>query len=73
MTPRALRRTQVRDLYGVSLREIDRAIRRGEIRTRRRGRTVLLHPEDVERAFGFEEPEIVPSAESLAEVEGFLA
>jgi len=69
----AYRRTEVRDLYGASLHAIDAAVRSGEIRANKRGRTVFLHPADVERIFGFDEPPMEVSQESVAEMEDFLA
>lgn len=72
---RALRRSDVVHLYGASLRSVDRAVRAGEIRAKKRGQSVFLHPDDVERVFGFPddtEP-VKVSAESVAELEGFLA
>jgi hypothetical protein len=73
LTRRAYRRTEVRDLYGASLRAIDRAVGQGLIRTRRYGRCVFIHPGDVERLFGFEVEESTPSLESVAEIRELLA
>lgn len=70
---RAYRRREVKALYGASLRAIDRAIEEGRIRTRRHGRSVFLHPGDVERLFGFEEEPVEVSAESLAEIRTLLS
>ena len=62
-------------LYGASLRSIDRAIASGEIRSHKRGTAVFLHPQDVEKAFGFPEEDATPeiSARALAVVERLLA
>ncbi len=71
---RAVRKRDVVRLYGTSLRDIDRAIAAGEIRTNRRGAALFLHPGDVERLYGFPEEEPAKiSAESVAEVEDLLA
>ena len=57
------------------MRSVDRAIASGEIRTRKRGTSVFLNPEDVERAFGFpsESTTLDISPESIAEIEDLLA
>lgn len=44
-----LDRIQVAELLSTSTRTIDRHIRSGRIRTRRVGKKVLLHREDVDR------------------------
>ena len=69
---RALRRTEVRDLYGASLHSIDGAIRKGHIRTTRYGSCVFLHPADCEKCFGFEE-EVNVSAKTFDELRDLLA
>ena len=68
---KALRRREVRAMYGASLHQVDAAIRSGEIRTKQRGRCLFLHPGDVESVFGFEET-IEPSRESVADLADFL-
>ncbi len=73
---RAYRRRDVVRLYGASLRAIDRAIASGEIRTRKRGTAVFLHPQDVEKAFGFPEEDTTPikiPAKAVAAIERLLA
>jgi excisionase family DNA binding protein len=51
---------------GVPRTTIRRLIQRGEIRAKKVGRSYHLHPDDVRRAFGFEEPdEPRPSQEAL--------
>jgi excisionase family DNA binding protein len=51
---------------GVERGTIRRLIQRREIRAKRVGRSYHLHPDDVRRAFGFEEPEEpAPSQEAL--------
>ncbi len=71
----AYRKRDVVRLYGPSLRSIDRAIAAGEIRTKKRGTAVFLHPGDVEQVFGFpdEDAPLKISAESVAEIEDLLA
>lgn len=66
---RALRRRDVKAIYGASLQQIDRAIATGRIQVRKNGRSVFLNPRDVEALFGFE---VEPSRESLAEMREFL-
>ncbi len=70
----AYRVTEVCELAGVGRSVVEAAIRRGEIRSKRCGRVLLLHPNDVSRIFGFDEAsEVVPSAESIAEIAELLA
>ena len=68
---KALRRRDVRSLYGASFYQVDAAIKRGAIRTKRVGKCLYLHPKDVEMVFGFEET-VEPSRESIAELADFL-
>ena len=68
---RAYRRRDVRALYGASFYQIDAAIKRGAIRTKRVGKSLYLHPKDVETVFGFEET-VEPSRESIADLADFL-
>lgn len=71
---RALRRIDVKRLYGVSLSTVDRRVSEGAIRSRRVGRALLLHAGDVEREFGWpEDAEIEPSRESRREIAELLA
>ena len=72
MRRKAYRRREVCELFGVSLRLVDRLIRDRKIRSRRIGkRVLLLDAGDVEREFGFEEPEV--RAETLVELRDLLA
>ena len=68
---KAYRRSEVRDLYGASIHSIDRAIREGLIRTKRFGRCVFLHVQDVDRVFGFEDASEI-SLETLVELADLL-
>ena len=68
----AYRRRDVRALYGASYAQVDAAIKSGEIRTKRRGRALFLHPNDVETLFGFEE-NVEPDHETMVELADFLA
>jgi hypothetical protein len=55
--------------YSVSLKELLRAIEEKRVRTRKAGSTVLLHPDDLEREFGFEPaapPRRIPSERARA-------
>ena len=70
----AYRIAEVCELAGVSRSAVEGAVRRGEIRSKRVGRVLLLDPSDVARIFGFDEaPEVVPSAEDFAELAELLA
>lgn len=70
--------SQAAQLSGVSEWTVRQAVKRGEIRSKRLGRRVLLSPEDVERVFGFgdEEPDsdelALFKARSLAEIRDLL-
>jgi hypothetical protein len=66
---RALRRRDVKAIYGASLQQIDRAISDRRIETKKIGRSVFLNPRDVEALFGFGAE---PSQESVAEMWEFL-
>ena len=68
---RALRRREVRAMYGASFYQIDQAIERGQMRAKRVGKCVFIDPKDAETVFGFEET-IEPSRESMAELADFL-
>ena len=70
----AYRIAEVCELAGVSRASVEGAVRRGEIRAKTVGRVKLLDPNDVSRIFGFNEAsEVVPSAESIAEIAELLA
>ncbi len=70
----AYRIAEVCELAGVSRAAVEGAVRRGEIRAKLVGRVKLLDPNDVSNIFGFNAaPEVVPSAESVAEMESLLA
>ena len=71
----AFRVSEVCELAGVSRWAVERAIKQNRIRTKRAGRVLLLHPNDVREQFGFDGPQEVcePSAESIAEIEELLA
>ena len=70
----AYRIAEVCQLAGVSRAAVEGAVRRGEIRAKLVGRVKLLDPNDVSRIFGFNEAsEVVPSAESIAEIAELLA
>lgn len=74
MKPRSLRRAQVEKVYGVSLSTVDRAVRAGEIRSKRSGRVLLLNAEDCERLWGWPEDEPVePTDRDVAEILEFMA
>ena len=60
-------------LSGLSRWSVMQAVERGEIRSKRIGRRLLLDPADVERLFGFAEEELEPSSESIVELRDFLA
>ena len=69
---KAYRRREVCELYGVSMHMLDRMIRDGVIRTRRIGeRVLLLNAVDVDREFGFGEPEV--DLETMLEIQDLLA
>ena len=70
----AYRIAEVCELASVSRAAVEGAVRRGEIRSKRVGRMLLLDPNDVSRVFGFSQaPEVVPSAKSIAEIAELLA
>ncbi len=70
----AYRVAEVCELAGVSRSAVEAAVRRGEIRSKRCGRVLLLDPNGVSKVFGFNETsEVVPSAESIAEIAELLA
>lgn len=73
--PICLRISQVMERTGLSRAAIERAVRSGQIKSKRVGRAVVLDPDDVVRVFGFSEDrnEIEPSAESVKEIEEFLS
>ena len=61
-------------MYGVSLSTVDRAVRAGEIRSKRVGRVLLLKADDCERAWGWpDEAEIEPTDRDVVEVLEFMA
>lgn len=69
LKPRALRRSMVHEIYGVSMSTIDRHVKNGQIRTRRVGKALLLKADDCEKAFGWpEDSKVEPSPRSIAEM-----
>ena len=58
-------------MYEASFYQIDAAIERGDIKTKRVGKSVFLNPKDVETVFGFGET-VEPSRESMDDLAGFL-
>ena len=72
MSRKAYRRREVCELYGVSIHMVDQMIRDGVIRTRRIGeRVILLNAADIEREFGFGEPQV--DLETMIELRDILS
>lgn len=63
------------EAYSVSVSTLRRAVAAGKVRTRVGGGVTLLHPDDLEREFGFqpvEAPRREPSAAARAMVRDLL-
>lgn len=52
--------------FSVSVTTLRRAVAEKRIRTREAGGKVLLHPDDLEREFGFAPPPVTPRREPSA-------
>jgi hypothetical protein len=64
------------EAYSVSVATLRRAVADGKIRTREAGGLILLHPDDLEKEYGFEPAtprRREPSAAARAELKDLLA